>query len=111
MGESHRLTECWVVCTDDNAKFATEPSPGNFTFHDGDVIANLAHRNGALLRGTFISSVRHLNEADITLVAGHNCVWHNQLPDWVNDGTFTKAELISIVERPRIPPIVPHWHT
>jgi len=58
----------------------TEPSPGNFTFAGGDVIANLARKNGQLLRG-------------------HNCVWHNQLPDWVSEGTFTKSELLAIVER------------
>ncbi|KAH8100974.1 endo-1,4-beta xylanase [Cristinia sonorae] len=60
--------------------FATEPSPGEFTFHDGDVIANLAKKNRQLLRG-------------------HNCVWHNQLPDWVSTGTFTEKEILAVVER------------
>ncbi len=31
-------------------------------------------------------------------VIGHNCVWHNQLPDWVANGNFTEPELLSIVE-------------
>ena len=57
-----------------------EPEPGVFTFQDGDVIANFARRTGKLLRG-------------------HNCVWHNQLPDWLVNGTFTAPELELIVSR------------
>lgn len=60
-------------------KDATEPNPGNFTFEGGDVIRDLARSNGQILRG-------------------HNCVWYNQLPDWVAFGNFTFDELISIVE-------------
>ena len=30
---------------------------------------------------------------------GHNCVWHNQLPDWLSNGTFSAPELAQIVER------------
>lgn len=29
---------------------------------------------------------------------GHNCVWHNQLPDWVEAGDFDNATLLSIIE-------------
>ncbi|OCH84509.1 endo-1,4-beta-xylanase [Obba rivulosa] len=57
----------------------TEPNPGNFTFEDGDVIRDLARNNGQLLRG-------------------HNCVWYQQLPDWITNGTFTYHEMIDIVE-------------
>ena len=62
------------------SQFATEPSPGNFTFADADIIANFARDTGKKLRG-------------------HNCVWHNQLPEWVENGTFTPAELAFVVER------------
>ncbi|KAI0264342.1 endo-beta-1,4-glucanase [Gloeopeniophorella convolvens] len=58
--------------------FDTEPERDVFNFTDGDVIANLAKRNGQLLRG-------------------HNCVWHNQLPDWVTAGNFDAPTLASIV--------------
>ncbi|SJK98053.1 related to Endo-1,4-beta-xylanase [Armillaria ostoyae] len=57
---------------------ATEPSRGDFTFAQGDVIANLAATNGQLLRG-------------------HNCVWYNQLPSWVSSGGFDNATLTEIV--------------
>ncbi|KAI0789859.1 endo-beta-1,4-glucanase [Abortiporus biennis] len=59
--------------------FDTEPERGHFTFQDGDVIRDLAKRNGQLLRG-------------------HNCVWHNQLPDWVANGSFTKPDLLDVVK-------------
>ncbi|OBZ65534.1 Endo-1,4-beta-xylanase A [Grifola frondosa] len=60
--------------------YATEPEPGVFTFEQGDQIADLAKDTGKLLRG-------------------HNCVWYSQLPDWINNGTFTAPELKFIVER------------
>ncbi|PPQ67634.1 hypothetical protein CVT24_002855 [Panaeolus cyanescens] len=58
---------------------ATEPSRGNFTFADGDVIVAQAEKHRQLMRG-------------------HNCVWHSQLPDWVEAGNFDKKTLLSIVQ-------------
>ncbi|KAI9059911.1 glycoside hydrolase family 10 protein [Trametes sanguinea] len=60
--------------------FATEPEEGVFTFQDADIIADFTEKTGKLLRG-------------------HNCVWYNQLPDWLVDGTFTAPELAFIVTR------------
>ncbi|KAI0046469.1 glycoside hydrolase family 10 protein [Auriscalpium vulgare] len=56
----------------------TEPSRGNFTFQAADTIAHLAETQHKLLRG-------------------HNCVWHNQLPDWVTAGNFSAPVLASII--------------
>ncbi|PIL33690.1 hypothetical protein GSI_04314 [Ganoderma sinense ZZ0214-1] len=60
--------------------FDTEPEPSVFNFTDGDVIADFVKATGKRLRG-------------------HNCVWYNQLPDWLSNGTFTAPELAFIVER------------
>ena len=32
------------------------------------------------------------------IYAGHNCVWHNQLPSWVSGGTFTPAQLTAVIQ-------------
>ncbi|THH00376.1 hypothetical protein EW026_g2154 [Hermanssonia centrifuga] len=58
---------------------AIEPEQGTFTFTQGDAIANLAKTNGQLLRG-------------------HNCVWYNQLPNWVSSGSWTTATLTSVIQ-------------
>ncbi|KAF9478337.1 endo-1,4-beta xylanase [Pholiota conissans] len=58
---------------------ATEPSQGVFTFNGGDQIVTQAKTHGQIMRG-------------------HNCVWHNQLPDWVTAGNFDNATLLSIVQ-------------
>ncbi|KAH9851366.1 endo-beta-1,4-glucanase [Lenzites betulinus] len=58
---------------------ATEPQQGVFTFTQGDQIANLATSQGKLLRG-------------------HNCVWHQQLPNWVTAGNFNAQQLTAIVQ-------------
>ncbi|EKM52184.1 glycoside hydrolase family 10 protein [Phanerochaete carnosa HHB-10118-sp] len=81
----------YTAILDDNTQFgqitpansmkwdAIEPEQGVFTFTEGDQIADLAMTNAMLLRG-------------------HNCVWYNQLPSWVSDGTFTVAQLTSVIQ-------------
>ncbi|KAF2440986.1 carbohydrate-binding module family 1 protein [Karstenula rhodostoma CBS 690.94] len=56
-----------------------EPSRGTFSYTKGDVIADLAAKNGQYLRC-------------------HTLVWHNQLPSWVTNGGFDNATLISILK-------------
>ncbi|KAF9807719.1 hypothetical protein IEO21_08102 [Rhodonia placenta] len=58
--------------------YATEPEPGVFTFTAGNVIADLAKSNGMVLRG-------------------HNCVWYEELPDWVTANNYNATELAAIV--------------
>ncbi|KAK7692645.1 hypothetical protein QCA50_004278 [Cerrena zonata] len=56
-----------------------EPNPGQFTFAAADQFVQFARGNGQLIRG-------------------HNCVWHERLPDWVANGTFTESEILNVVE-------------
>ncbi|KAG8950308.1 hypothetical protein FRC04_007750 [Tulasnella sp. 424] len=58
--------------------FAIEPTRNHFNFTGGDYIVNWAHKNGQAVRG-------------------HNFVWHSQLPDWLNNGNWTKSTLTSIM--------------
>ncbi|KAG9013117.1 hypothetical protein FRB90_006226 [Tulasnella sp. 427] len=58
--------------------YATEPTRGQFNFTGGDYIVHWAHKNGQAVRG-------------------HNFVWHSQLPDWLNNGTWDKKTLLSIM--------------
>ncbi|KAI0727389.1 endo-1,4-B-xylanase [Fomitopsis betulina] len=58
---------------------ATEPEPNQFTFIEGDQIANLAKSNGQLLRA-------------------HNLVWHEQLPSWVTSSNFNATGLTNVIE-------------
>ncbi|GJE91538.1 glycoside hydrolase family 10 protein [Phanerochaete sordida] len=90
--DNPELTDtAYTAILDDNTMFgqispansmkwdATEPEQGVFTFSGGDQIASLAKTNGMLLRG-------------------HNCVWYNQLPSWVSSGSFTAAQLTSVIQ-------------
>ncbi|KAI0081878.1 endo-1,4-beta xylanase [Panus rudis PR-1116 ss-1] len=56
-----------------------EPGPGNFTFEVADAIVAFAKRNGQIMRG-------------------HNCVWNERIPDWVENGNWTEKELLAVVE-------------
>lgn len=57
----------------------TEPSQGVFNFTAGDQVVDPAVRAGQLLRC-------------------HTLLWHNQLPDWLTSGTWTREELLEILE-------------
>ncbi|KAG9047074.1 hypothetical protein FS837_003111 [Tulasnella sp. UAMH 9824] len=69
--------------------FATEPVRNQFNFTGGDYIVKWAHKNGQVVRG-------------------HNYVWHSQLPDWLNNGTWDKKTLTSIMVN-HIVKMGSHW--
>lgn len=54
----------------------TEPTEGEFSYDEGDVIADFAQNNSQILRC-------------------HNLVWYNQLPSWVSSGSWTNETLTS----------------
>lgn len=57
-----------------------EPEQGRLDFAAADALVRFAHRHGMIVRG-------------------HNLVWHNQLPAWLTDGSFTDAQLRDILRR------------
>ncbi|MGW1054691.1 endo-1,4-beta-xylanase [Streptomyces sp. NPDC002521] len=69
--------------------YATEPQRGVFDFTAGDEIVNYAKAKGLKVRG-------------------HNLLWHQQLPDWLTSGTWTKDERRSILKN-HITHVVKHY--
>ncbi|HEY0975357.1 MAG TPA: endo-1,4-beta-xylanase [Solimonas sp.] len=68
-----------TLTTENALKFSVvQPAPGVYDFRDADLIAAFARAHGQKLRG-------------------HVLVWHNQLPDWLASGTFTRDELIALM--------------
>jgi endo-1,4-beta-xylanase len=57
-----------------------EPERGQFDWAAADELVSFARRNGQLVRG-------------------HTLVWHNQLPTWLTEGTFTADELRQILRQ------------
>ncbi|ROW13163.1 hypothetical protein VPNG_04870 [Cytospora leucostoma] len=57
----------------------TEPTEGNFTYDQGDVVTDFAQANGQILRC-------------------HNLIWYNQLPSWVTSTTWTNDTLTAAIE-------------
>lgn len=67
----------------------TEPERNVFDFSVGDQITGLAVANGQITRC-------------------HNLLWHLSTPDWVVNGGFDNATLISIIEN-HITEVVKHY--
>ncbi|WP_405475427.1 endo-1,4-beta-xylanase [Streptomyces sp. NBC_00009] len=69
--------------------YATEPQRGVFDFTAGDEIVDYAVAKGLKVRG-------------------HTLLWHNQLPSWLTNGTWTADELNSILKN-HITNVVQHY--
>jgi endo-1,4-beta-xylanase len=57
-----------------------EPQQGVADYTAADALVRFARRNGQVVRG-------------------HTLLWHNQLPTWLTQGTFTNEELEAILRR------------
>jgi len=58
---------------------ATEPNQGKFTFYAADQMVKYAQSKGMRIHG-------------------HTLVWHQGLPAWVQNGNFTRDQLIAIMK-------------
>jgi endo-1,4-beta-xylanase len=75
------LADEFDMVTPENAmKFQIiHPAQDTFDFHDADVIVDFAEDNNMQVRG-------------------HTLVWHSQLPSWLTSETWTRDELIAILQ-------------
>jgi endo-1,4-beta-xylanase len=77
---AHNASEFGQVTPSNGQKWMyIEPSRGVFNYSMGDAIVKPAIAAHQMRRC-------------------HNFVWHNQLPDWLTTGNWTKAELVGILE-------------
>jgi endo-1,4-beta-xylanase len=60
--------------------YATEPQQGVFDWTAADQIVNFARKHHERIRA-------------------HTLVWHSQLPDWLNNGTWTADQLRAILKK------------
>lgn len=68
------------LVTPENAmKFGPiHPGPEEYDFSGADAIVSFAKTHGMMVRG-------------------HTLVWHNQLPDWITNGTYSRDQLAAIL--------------
>jgi endo-1,4-beta-xylanase len=85
------LAREFSMLTPENAvKFEpVHPEPDRYDFSDADFIVDFAEAHGMRVRG-------------------HTLVWHNQLPGWLTEGTWTRDELIDVL-REHIMTVVGHY--
>ncbi|WP_221074673.1 endo-1,4-beta-xylanase [Agarivorans aestuarii] len=66
-----------------------QPERGKFTFDKADKLVDFAQKNDMMVRG-------------------HALVWHIQNPDWLENGDFSKEEMLKIMEE-HITAVVSHY--
>ncbi len=68
-----------IVTTENALKFGpVHPERERYDFQDADAIVDFAEANGMLVRG-------------------HTLVWHNQNPKWLEEGEWTRDELVEVL--------------
>jgi endo-1,4-beta-xylanase len=70
-----------AITPENEMKWASvEAQRGVYTFEQADAEVQFAQQHHQLVRG-------------------HNLVWHNQLPAWLTEGTFTNAQLADLLKQ------------
>ena len=70
-----------AITPENEMKWASvEAQRGVYTFEQADAEVQFAQQHHQLVRG-------------------HNLVWHNQLPNWLTEGTFTNAQLADLLKQ------------
>ncbi|WP_017574070.1 endo-1,4-beta-xylanase, partial [Nocardiopsis halotolerans] len=73
-------TEFNSITHENDLKWETvQPQRGQFNWTNADRIVDFAQQNGQM-------------------VHGHTLVWHSQLPSWVENGTFSRSELLEVMD-------------
>ena len=78
-----------VVAENATKPYALEPERGSFNFSQADQLNNFAQKNGMEMRG-------------------HCLVWHQQIPEWMNNDRFSREELLSVLKE-YITTVVSHF--
>lgn len=68
-----------IVCENEMKPLFTQPEEGTFTFESADSLVTLAAEKNMKMRG-------------------HCLVWHNQAPDWLMLGTWTRETLLAAMK-------------
>jgi endo-1,4-beta-xylanase len=68
-----------VVCENDMKAGALQPAQGAFNFTNADKLVAFARQNNMKIRG-------------------HTLVWHNQNPNWLSKGSWTRATLLAAMK-------------
>jgi endo-1,4-beta-xylanase len=68
-----------VVCENDMKAAALQPTQGAFNFTNADKLVAFAQQNAMKVRG-------------------HTLVWHNQNPNWLSKGAWTRATLLAAMK-------------
>jgi endo-1,4-beta-xylanase len=68
-----------VVCENAMKPYSLQPSQGSFSFTNADKLVAFAQQNNMKIRG-------------------HTLVWHNQNPNWLSKGSWTRATLLAAMK-------------
>ena len=78
-----------VVCENEMKPYSLQPQQGNFDFTTPDKLVDFAESNNMRIRG-------------------HTLIWHSQNPSWLENGNWSRSELLAIMKE-HITQIMSHY--